>query len=123
MERKSKVGKTFARGVINGPSDSGEFTFLVDTGATWLTLPPEAIAELQLDAIPDQVAVITTPTGILHLPFYRATGTLEGVPFEARAVAAYRPMVGYELLQRLGFVVDLVSERIVLRTEWQPNPP
>ena len=117
------MGKTFAQGVINSRSASLEFSFLVDTGATWLTLPPEAIAELQLDVIPDQVAVITTPTDILHLPFYRATGTLEGVPFEARVVAAYRSMVGYELLQRLGFVVDLVGERIVLRAEWQPNPP
>lgn len=116
------MGKTFAQGVINSRSASLEFSFLVDTGATWLTLPPDAIAELQLDVIPDQVAVITTPTEILHLPFYRANGTLEGVSFDGRIVPAYRPMVGYELLQRLGFIVDLASERIVMRTEWQPNP-
>ena len=78
---------------------------------------------MELDVIPGQVAVITTPTDVLHLPFYRASGTLEGVSFDARLVPAYLPMVGYELLQRLGFVVDLVSERIVLRTELQANPP
>ena len=117
------MGKTFARGVINGQSASLEFSFLVDTGATWLTLPPTAIAELELDVIPGQVAVITTPTDILHLPFYHANGTLEGVSFDARLAPAHRPMVGYELLQRLGFVVDLVSERIALRTEWEANPP
>ena len=117
------MGKTFAGGVVIGRAVSQEFSFLVDTGATWLTLPPEAITRLDLDVIPGQVAVITTPTDILHLPFYRASGTLEGVAFDARAVPAHRPMVGYELLQRLGFVVDLVSERIVLRTEWEANPP
>ena len=72
------MGKTFARGVHWSCGVS--FSFLVDTGATWLTLPPEAITRLELDVIPGQVAVITTPTDILHLPFYRASGTLEGEP-------------------------------------------
>ena len=117
------MGITYARGSIAGKADMREYIFLVDTGATWLSLPPETITELELDVIPDQVAVITTPTGILHLPFYNANGTLEGVAFECRVVPAYRPLVGYELLQRLGFVVDLVRERIVLRTEWRPNSP
>ena len=39
MKKRGIVGKTFARGVINGRSTSLEFSFLVDTGATWLTLP------------------------------------------------------------------------------------
>ena len=117
------MGKTFARGIINGRSASLEFSFLVDTGATWLSLSSDAITELGLEVISGQVAEIVTPTDILYLPFYRASGALESVPFDARVVPAYRLMVGYELLQRLGFVVDLVSERIVLRTEREANPP
>ena len=54
---------------IDGKMFRWDFTFLVDTGATWLTLPPEVITRLELDVIPNQVAVIVTPTDILHLPF------------------------------------------------------
>ena len=117
------MGKTFANGVINGRAASQDFSFLVDTGATWLTLPPQAITRLELVVIPDQIAVITTPSDVLHLPLYRASGTLAGVAFDTRLVPAHRPRVGYELLQRLGFVVDLVTERIALRTEWRSSPP
>ena len=117
------MGVTYAGGSIAGNAGIREYDFLVDTGSTWMTLPPDAIAELELDAISGQVAEITTPTDVLYLPLYRASGTLEGIPFDTHVVPAYRPMVGYELLQRLGFVVDLVRERIVLRTEWEANPP
>lgn len=115
------MGITYARGTIIGKSQTRQYLFLVDTGSTWLTLPQRDIVELRLDRIEGQDAIIETPTDIIRRPFYSATGTLEGVPFADRVVPANRPMVGYELLQRLGFVVDLVSERIVLKSEWSAN--
>ena len=33
------MGKTFARGSIDGKTFRWDFTFLVDTGATWIGLP------------------------------------------------------------------------------------
>ena len=115
------MGITYSKGTIIGKSETREYDFLVDTGSTWLTLPPQDIIELQLDRIEGQEAIIETPTDIIRRPFYSVTGTMEGVPFADRIVPANRPMVGYELLQRLGFVVDLVSERIVLKSEWSAN--
>ena len=112
------MGITYARGTIIGKSQTRQYLFLVDTGSTWMTLPPQDIVELQLDRIEGQDAIIETPTDIIRRPFYSVTGTMENVPFADRVVPANRPMVGYELLQQLGFVVDLVSERIVLKSQW-----
>lgn len=117
------MGVTYARGSIAGKSETREYDFLVDTGSTWMTLPQDEIVELELEEIIGGDVVIETPTEIIHRHSYRASGTLEGATFEARIVPASRPMVGYELLQKLGFVVDLTAERIVLRTEWRPDSP
>ena len=117
------MGVTYARGSIIGKSETRDYNFLVDTGSTWMTLPPADIAELELEEIPGGDVVIETPTEIIHRHSYRASGTLDGATFEARIVPASRTMVGYELLQKLGFVVDLAAERIVLRTEWYPDTP
>ena len=58
------MGVTYARGSIAGNVGIREYDFLVDTGSTWMTLPPDAIAELELDAIAGQVAEITTPIDV-----------------------------------------------------------
>lgn len=115
------MGITYARGSIIGQSETREYDFLVDTGATWMTLPEIDVIELALPEIIGGDVIIETPTDIIRRRSYRASGTLEGVPFEARIVPANRPMVGYELLQMLGFVVDLTVERIVLSAEWRPG--
>ena len=46
------MGVTFAQGIINGPLMSRQITFLVDTGATWLSLQPQAITSLALMSSP-----------------------------------------------------------------------
>ena len=116
------MGVTYARSSIIGKSETRDYNFLVDTGSTWMTLPPADIAELELEEIPGGDVVIETPTEIIHRHSYRASGKLSAT-FEARIVPASRPMVGYELLQKLGFVVDLAAECIVLRTGWYPDTP
>ena len=116
------MGVTYARGSITGRSETREYVFLVDTGATWISIPQVEIDRLGLEDT-GRVAEITTPAGVFHKPIFLATGTLEGVPFDTYLVEAYRPLVGYIPLQDLGFVVDLVEERIALRTAWLDNPP
>ena len=111
------MGITYARGTIIGRSETRQYLFLVDTGSTWMTLPQSDIDELECDRIHGQDAIIETPINVIRRPFYSAVGMLEDAPFEGRIVPANRPMVGYELLQQLGFVVDLVSERIVLKSQ------
>ena len=92
------------------------------TGSTWMTLPAKVeITELALSEIIGDDVIIETPTEIIRRRSYWASGTMESAPFEARIVPANRPMVGYELLQKLGFVVDLAAERIVLRNGMAPR--
>ena len=116
------MGITYARGSITGKSETRDYDFLVDTGSTWMTLPTVDINELGLQQMAGEDIIIETATEIIRRRSYHAAGTLEGVVFETRIVPANRPMVGYELLQRLGFIVDLAAERIVPRTEWYRDP-
>ena len=111
------MGITFADGAISGILEAREYRFLVDTGSTWMTLPQTEIDDLGLEQIQGQIAQIETATGVIKRQFYQAHGILEGVPFRTRIVPARRAMIGYELLQELEFVVDLVLERIVPRSE------
>ena len=48
---------------------------------------------------------------------------LEGTGFVNGVVPAAAPLVGYKLLQDLGFKVDLVNERIEPRPGGEIGPP
>ena len=117
------MGKTYASGRIDGKTFRWDFTFLVDTGATWIGLPQIYIDALGLDPIPDAVVAIETGNGLVNKQLYNIRGTLEGAAFLDVAVDAPRFLVGYALLQELGFVVDPARERIVPRTEQGAGPP
>lgn len=108
------MGDTYARGSVNGRTGAWEFVFFVDTGATWIGLLETDIIALGLEEVPNGVIEIETGNGSITRQTYFATGALEGVAFADTAVPAPRRMVGYKLLQELGFVVNLVDERIEL---------
>ena len=117
------MGITYAKGSITGKSEVREYDFLVDTGATWIGLPPEDIDALGLDPVPNAAAEITTGNGVIRTPLYTAIGMLEGMGFSHSAVPCPTPLVGYRLLQDLGFKVDLVNERIEKRPADEIGPP
>ena len=100
-----------------------DFTFLVDTGATWIGLPQIYIDALGLEPIPNAVVPIETGNGIVEKRLYNATGTLEGAEFHDVAVDARQFLVGYVLLQRLESIVDPARERIILRRELDASSP
>ena len=81
------MGITYARGSITGRTETREYDFLVDTGATWLSIPQADIDALLLDTIPGGRANILTANGIAQTPMYRAIGILEGKEFTAEVVA------------------------------------
>ena len=60
---------------------------------------------------------------MVRSPIYVAVGMLEGTGFVNGAVPAAAPLVGYKLLQDLGFKVGLVNERIEPRRDDEIGPP
>ena len=118
------MGTTYAKGSITGKTETREYDFLVDTGATWLGIPQADIDALGLDTVPNAAAELMTADGtIRQTPIYIAVGMLEGTGFVNGAVPAAVPLVGYRLLQDLGFNVDLVNERIEQRPRDEIGPP
>ena len=118
------MGITYASGSITGKTESREYHFLVDTGATWVGIPQDDIEALGLDVVPNAGAALMTANGtVRNTPIYVAVGTLEGTGFVNGAVPAAIPLVGYQLLQDLGFKVDLVNERIDKRPDDEIGPP
>lgn len=118
------MGVTYAKGSITGQNETREFDFLVDTDATWVGIPQADIAALGLDTVPNASAALMMADGsVSHTPVYIAVGMLAGTGFVNGAVPAAVPLVGYKLLQDLGFKVDLVNERIEQRPEGEIGPP
>lgn len=118
------MGVTHAKGSITGENGVREFDFLVDTGATWVGIPQADIDALGLDTVPNASAALMMADGsVSHTPVYIAVGMLEGMGFVNGAVPAAVPLVGYKLLQDLGFKVDLVNERIEQRPDGEIGPP
>ena len=118
------MGVTYARGSIAGKSENREYDFLVDTGATWVGIPQADIDALALGTVPNASAALMTADGnIMRTPIYVGIGMLEGTGFVNGVVPAAVPLVGYKLLQDLGFKVDLVNERIEPRPDGEIGPP
>ena len=118
------MGITYAKGNITGKNEVREFDFLVDTGATWVGIPQADIDALGLDTVPNASAALMMADGTVNdTPIYIAVGMLEGTGFVNGAVPAALPLVGYKLLQDLGFKVDLENERIEKRPDGEIGPP
>ena len=118
------MGITYASGSITGRAETREYNFLVDTGATWVGIPQADIDALGLDVVPNAGAALMTADGtVRRSPIYIAIGMIEGTGFVNGAVPAAVPLVGYKLLQDLGFKVDLVNERIEKRPDDEVGPP
>jgi predicted aspartyl protease len=87
-------------------------------------IPQRKIDALGLDTVPNARAALMTAGGtIRQTPIYIAVGVLEGALFVNGAVPSAVPLVGYKLLQDLGFKVDLVNERIEKRPDDEVGPP
>ena len=73
------MGVTYARGSITGKTETREYDFLVDTGATWVGIPQEDIDALALDTVPNATGALMTADGsVVRSPIYVAVGMLEG---------------------------------------------
>ncbi len=116
------MGRTQVQARIIGDRETREYTFLVDTGATYLALPLEEIEALGLRQSRGTVRLMSA-TGIIEVNTYFADGELMGQEFGAILVPAPTPLIGYELLENLRFRVNPVTQQIEKVPEDEVHPP
>ncbi len=116
------MGKTEVQASVIGDKETREYTFLVDTGATYLALPIEEIEALGLRQGPGKLRLMSA-TGIVEVNTYFADGELMGEGFSAILVPASIPLIGYELLENLRFRVNPLNGEIEKVPEDEVHPP
>jgi predicted aspartyl protease len=116
------VGRTEIQARIFGEKATREYTFLVDTGATYLALPAEEIEALGLRQGRGRFRLLSA-TGVVEVNAYFADGELMGEEFSAILVPASTPLIGYELLENLRFRVNPVTRQLEKVPEDEVHPP
>ena len=116
------MGRTEVQAKVIGEKETREYTFLIDTGATYLSLPAEEIEALGLRRGVGRLRLMSA-TGIVEVSTYFADGELMGEAFSAILVPAPIPLIGYELLENLRFRVNPVTEELAKVTEDEVQPP
>ncbi len=116
------MGRTEVQARIFGDQETREYTFLVDTGATYLALPLEEIEALGLRQTRGRLRLMSA-TGVVEVNTYFADGELMGEEFGAILVPASMPLIGYELLENLRFRVNPVTQQMEKAPEDEIHPP
>ena len=116
------MGRTEVQATIFGDNQTKEYTFLVDTGASYLSLPLAEIEALGLRQGRGRLRIMTA-TGIVQVNTYFADGELMGEEFSALLVPASTPLIGYELLENLRFKENPVSRQIEKVPDDEVHPP
>ena len=116
------MGRTEVQARIIGERETREYTFLVDTGATYLGLPVEEIEALGLQKSWGKINLMSA-TGLVEVDTYFANGELMGRRFGAILVPASTPLLGYELLENLRYRVNPVTQKIERVPDDAVHPP
>ena len=115
------MGRTEVQAKVIGDKETREYTFLVDTGATYLALPMEEIEALGLRQSRGNIRLMSA-TGVVDVDTYFADGELLGQEFGAILVPASIPLIGYELLENLRYRVNPVTEELENVPEDEVHP-
>ncbi len=100
-----------------------EYTFLVDTGATYVGLPAAEIAELGLIRVPGGRMQFNTAEGMVERDTFGAFGQLEDQGFSVTVIATPILLPGYETLENLRFKVNSVTEKLERGGPEEFHPP
>ena len=113
------MGTTHVIAKVFGESETREYSFLADTGSTYIALPLEEIEALGLRQGLGRIKFMSA-TGIVEVDTYFADGELMGQEFSALLVPASTPLIGCELLENLRFKVNPVTRQLerVPDSEW-----
>ena len=115
------MGRTEVQAKVIGDKETREYTFLVDTGATYLALPMEEIEALGLRQSRGNIRLMSA-TGVVDVDTYFADGELLGQEFGAILAPASIPLIGYELLENLRYRVNPVTEELENVPEDEVHP-
>ena len=115
------MGRTEVQDKVIGDKETREYTFLVDTGATYLALPMEEIEALELRQSRGKIRLMSA-TGVVDVDTYFADGELLGQEFGAILVLASISLIGYELLENLRYRVNPVTEELENVPEDEVHP-
>ena len=116
------MGATIVQAKVFSELEAREYSFMVDTGSTYLALPKEEIDALGLRRGRGVVRLVSA-TGPVDVETYHADGELMGQEFAAILVPASTPLLGYELLQNLRFKVNPVTHQIEKVPDDEIHPP
>ena len=116
------MGVTQVQAKIFGGQEEREYTFLVDTGSTYVALPQEEIDSLGLRPSGGTVRLMSA-TGPVDVETYTVIGELRGQKFAGVAVPSATPLLGYELLQNLRYRVNTVTHDIEKVPDDEMYPP
>ena len=116
------MGMTEVNARVIGHLATKEYTFLVDTGSTYLALPLEEIEALGVQPTQGKVKLMSA-TGMVEVDTYLAVGELRGERFGAIMVPASTPLIGVELLENLRYRVNPVTQEIERVPDGERHPP
>ena len=106
------MGVTQVKATIFGEKETRGYTFMVDTGLTYLALPPEEIEALGLEGGDWGTVRLVSAMGPVEVDTYFARGELKGQRFRAITVPSVTPLLGFEPLQNMRFKVNPVTHEI-----------
>ena len=117
------MGRVTVRASAIGNTGTRLFTFLVDTGSTYVGLPQADIEKLGLPVVPGGPRKVQTATGIIEQHTYSAAVRLDGRVTPALVTEAPIPLIGYEILENLKMKVNPVTEELERAAEDEHMPP
>ena len=106
------MGRTTVEAFAIGPNGTRSLEFLVDTGSTLVGLPPEDIEALGLPMIHGGRRKVLTATGVIEQETYSGTIELEEYGTAALVSECPVPLIGVEVLERLGMKVNPVTQKL-----------
>ena len=116
------MGITKVQATIMGEKETKEYTFIVDTGSTYIGLPLEEIEAIGVQRSAGKV-MLETITDVVELDAYFANGEFRGRSFAAIMIPTASPIMGYELLENLLYKVNPVTQELERVPDDERHPP
>lgn len=117
------MGRTTIDAFIIGERGIRAFSFLVDTGSTYVGLPLEDIEALGLPRVPGGEHQVMTATGFIEQDSYGGGVRIDEVRTPAIVIISPIPVIGYEVLENLRMKVNPITQEHEKIPDGEYSPP